>query len=68
MENIRIGGDVFVKDIIFVVGDGSRIRFWHDPWCGGRALCAVFPDLFSISQNPDASMADILDCSSGSSH
>lgn len=37
-----------------MVGDGSRLRFWHGPYCGGR-LSAILPDLFRISQYPDAS-------------
>jgi hypothetical protein len=27
----------------FVPGEGSRIRFWEDPWCGDRALKDAFP-------------------------
>jgi len=30
-------------------GDGSKIRFWHDVWCGDQTLKVAFPKLFSIT-------------------
>ena len=30
---IRKGWEEFYSFIIFKVGDGSCIKFWHDPWC-----------------------------------
>jgi hypothetical protein len=31
------------------VGDGSKIRFWHDAWCGDQSLTEAFVKLFSIA-------------------
>jgi hypothetical protein len=31
---IRKGWENFSKFLRYEVGDGSRIRFWHDLWCG----------------------------------
>ena len=40
---IRKGWDVFCRLIIFKVGDGSSIKFWHDPLCEGLPLENIFP-------------------------
>jgi len=31
------------------VGDGSRISFGHDLWCGDTALKVAFPTYFDIA-------------------
>ena len=28
----------FSRFVKFEVGDGSKIRFWHDVWCGDQTL------------------------------
>jgi hypothetical protein len=43
------------------VGDGSRINFWYDLWCGDTALKVAFPTLFGIARAQNASVADILE-------
>jgi len=30
------------------VGDGVRIKFWHDLWCGDMVLNEVFLDFFGL--------------------
>jgi hypothetical protein len=40
------------------VGDGSRVRFWHDLWCGEQPLKISYPDLFSITHFKDAWVVD----------
>jgi hypothetical protein len=47
----------FRKFFKYDPGDGSKIRFWDDVWCGDRALKEVFPDLFSIASFKKASIA-----------
>ena len=37
------------QDVRFVVGDGTRISFWEDTWCGDRPLCEAFPSLFTLT-------------------
>ena len=32
----------------FRVGNGTRVRFWTDFWCGPSTLCHSFPSLFEI--------------------
>jgi hypothetical protein len=41
-----------------VVGDGRRISFLHDLWCGDTVLKVAFLVLFGIACVKDASMVD----------
>jgi hypothetical protein len=43
------------------VGDGSKISFWHDLWCGDTALKVAFLALFDIARFKDAVVADNLE-------
>jgi hypothetical protein len=49
-----------------VVGDGIRVSFWHDWWCGDTAVKIAFPILFSIACAKDAFVADNLEVLGGS--
>ncbi|KAA0065914.1 uncharacterized protein E5676_scaffold259G00270 [Cucumis melo var. makuwa] len=42
----------------FFVWKGTKIRFWKDNWCGVEPLAENFPNLFSLSLNNDAFVAD----------
>ncbi|PNT69598.1 hypothetical protein BRADI_3g58349v3 [Brachypodium distachyon] len=44
----------------FVVGDGSRVRFWLDQWLGADALRVRFPRLFAIAADPDIAVDEGL--------
>ena len=59
-KGIRAGWDSFVRYTSFEVGDGSRIKFWHDSWCGDQPLKVQFPELFHLARAPEASVADHL--------
>uniref|UniRef100_A0A2N9F8S0 Uncharacterized protein n=1 Tax=Fagus sylvatica TaxID=28930 RepID=A0A2N9F8S0_FAGSY len=65
---IRRGWDTFHSHCSFLVGDGQRVKFWQDWWCGDRALNAVFPELFTISQDKEASVADLMSFPNGRLH
>uniref|UniRef100_A0A2N9HPM1 Reverse transcriptase zinc-binding domain-containing protein n=1 Tax=Fagus sylvatica TaxID=28930 RepID=A0A2N9HPM1_FAGSY len=45
-------------------GTGS----YGDWWCGDRALNAAFPELFTISQDKEASVADLMSFPNGRLH
>ncbi|XP_059462221.1 uncharacterized protein LOC132191291, partial [Corylus avellana] len=64
-KNIRKGWDTFQGFMSFEVGDGTRVRFWHDLRCGVTALKTAFPDLFSIACAKDASVAALLEVRGG---
>ena len=40
-------------------GNGQRVRFWMDKWCGDEPLCESFPSLFTISSYKEAWVADV---------
>ena len=48
----------FSKHLSFVVGDGSRILFWHDKWIGDNSLKTLYPELFVCSTNKEACVSN----------
>lgn len=42
-QSISEGWESFAKHLSFVVGDGSRILFWHDKWTGDVPLKILYP-------------------------
>jgi hypothetical protein len=56
----------FSTHIKLILGDGSRISFWEEKWCGGLSLLELYPGLYSIASNKMASIADNADLVSGS--
>ena len=67
-KHIRQGWDRFYSHLKFVLGCGSRIRFWLDVWCGEHTLSRAFPLLFHIAQSREARVADYLCWQNGVPH
>lgn len=44
--------------IRFKIGAGNRVKFWTDIWCCDQPLCSLVPNLFSVSTQKHASVAD----------
>jgi hypothetical protein len=65
---IRKGWDSFQSHCSFLVGDGQRVRFWQDWWCGDMALKDAFPELFVISRDTEVSVADLMSFPNGLLH
>jgi hypothetical protein len=63
---IRKDWHYFSSHIRFIPGNGSRISFWEESWCGSSPLMEVYLGLFSIASNKEASIADNLGMVSGS--
>lgn len=59
-KNIRKGWDNFHRLVYFKARDGSFIKFCLDPWCGKIPLKDNFLDIYGISCNKDASVAELL--------
>lgn len=66
LKYIRKGWKIFQRHAHIVVGDGSRVRFWHDKWCGEQSLQATFPTIFELARANDAMITDLFVFSSGS--
>ena len=49
---------LLLNNVSFSVGDGKRVRFWKDIWCGNMPLCEAFPSLFDLVGSKDAWVAD----------
>ena len=58
-KEIRKEWPSFSQNVVFSLGDGRRIKFWKDVWCGEEALCFVYPSLFNLALNKEATVADI---------
>jgi len=61
--NLSIQVWIFFKCIVcFEVGNGSRMLFWHDKWCGevGTTLKFQFPNLFKMACLRDATAQEVL--------
>ena len=50
-----------LKNITFSMGDGRRLRFWKDKWCGNNTLHDSFPSLFDLAVSKDAWVVDCWD-------
>ncbi|RVW90110.1 Transposon TX1 uncharacterized 149 kDa protein [Vitis vinifera] len=53
------------NNLAYAVGNGRRIRFWEDKWCGDDKLCSLFPSLYAISLDKEAWVADVWSHSGG---
>ena len=47
------------------LGNGRRISFWKDGWCGEEALSLMFPNLFRLTAQKNARVADLWNWDSG---
>ena len=53
-RSIKEGTEKFFSQIQFNVGEGCRVSFWHDPWCGPIPLKELFPAMFACSLSKEA--------------
>ena len=53
------------QNCCFIFGDGNKIRFWEDSWCGEGPLCEPYPALFALADSKEALVADVWDTSRG---
>lgn len=62
---MRVGWKRLLGFITYVVGDGRRVHFCHDVWCGDIGLKELFPDIFLIIKDKKASVYSYLSFSVG---
>ncbi|XP_075665589.1 uncharacterized protein LOC142635288 [Castanea sativa] len=51
----------FSKNIRFEIGAGDRVKLWTDQWCGDSPFHLIFPSVYEIASNKEASVASSLD-------
>ena len=60
-KGIRMDWDLVGARISFSVGNGRRVSFWRDRWCGDAPLCDSFPSIYALSIEKEAWVADVWD-------
>ncbi|RVW76708.1 hypothetical protein CK203_047539 [Vitis vinifera] len=50
-------------NIEFKVGEGTKVNFWTDQWCGNEVLSQTFPQLFALAVQKNASVNEMWDSS-----
>jgi hypothetical protein len=56
---MKIKEDFFSRGS-FKVGNGEDTRFWEDTWLGNKSLTHQYPSLYSIVQQKQVSVANVL--------
>jgi len=56
-KNIRKGWSLFCRHTSLILGNGSRIRFLNDVWCGELPLKEAFRVLYGIACDKNAPVA-----------
>jgi hypothetical protein len=59
-KGIMSGWEDYFQYVEFVVGQGTRVSFWKDKWCGDTSLMALFLALFTCSSNREATITNVL--------
>ena len=49
------------ENIMFTVGNGTKIRFGTDHWCGLATLSQSFPQLFALAVHRNATVEEVWD-------
>jgi hypothetical protein len=49
----------------YEIGNGSKVLFWHDVWCGEIPLKTLFPELFLIASGKDAWVEESMQSQNG---
>ena len=64
-KSISQGWPSFSRHILYDIGDGSRVKFWQDCWCGETPLVVSYPNLFRFCRNKEASVAELMKSPNG---
>ena len=62
-KEIRKEWDIVFPHAVFSLGNGRRMHFWKDAWCGVEALCVSFPSLYALVDNKEVLVAELWDSS-----
>ena len=64
-KNISQDWPSFSHHILYDIGDGSRVKFWQDHWCGETLLVVSYPNLFRFCRNKEAGVAELMKSPNG---
>ena len=59
-KNISQEWPSFSHYILYDIGDGLRVKFWHNYWCGETPLVVSYPKLFRFCRDKEASVAKLI--------
>ena len=59
-KSITAGAESFFEQVVYIAGEGHRIRIWHGRWSGHAPLKDLFPDLFTCSLSKEAWISDLV--------
>ena len=62
---ISRGWPSFSRHILYDIGDGSRVKFWQDHWCGETSLAVSYPELFRVCRDKEVSVVDLMKLDNG---
>ena len=54
--------------LLYEIGDGSKVQFWLDRWCGTSSLADCYLELYRICRNKEANVADLMRYTNGVLH
>ena len=60
-KEIRKDWGAVLDNAKFQIGDGNRVGFWKDLWCGEKALCRSYLTLFSLVVNKEVMVREVWD-------
>lgn len=59
------GWDTYVANTNFIVGNIMKVKFWHNVWCGDRALKEVYLQVYGLARRKETSITDLLIITNG---
>ena len=59
-RSIKEVSEKFFSQIMYNVGEGCRVSFWHDPSSGPIPLKELFPAMFACSLSKEAWVFDLV--------
>ena len=60
-KEIRKEGALLQNKVVFFVGNGRRVKFWNDKWCGNFSLSNFFPSLYAFASFKEAWLEELWD-------
>jgi hypothetical protein len=61
LDKVVPGNNWFVESVIRKVGNGNSTLFWSTKWIGEVPLALVYPRLYSLSNQKDCKVVDLLE-------